>query len=215
MSRRRLPPTGVRQHRVPRGPQGRAGALREETLRGHRPGRLPPDRAHDRRSLTPAPSRRRRQSARRGERDLRVRLLPRPSGVEAGRCAEGQSRLGRAHSLRPDEEHLELVRLLPVRARAWTRADALHAVRPPRRAAALPPPGHRLRPRLVQWRSLHGEPAVLLRHHLAVAEERRPALPVRNRLAVRQDVLLPPGDVADPPARRVGLEEDGGLVPQE
>ena len=75
--------------------------------------------------------------------------------------------------------------------------------------------GHRLRPRLVQWRSLHGEPAVLLRHHLAVAEERRPALPVRNRLAVRQDLLLPPGDLADPPARRVGLEEDGGLVPQE
>ena len=204
MSRRRLPPAGIRKHRVPRRPESRTRTLREEALRGCRRGRLSPDRAHDRRRLAPALRRERRQGARRRQRDLRVRLLPRPPGVEARGCPEGPGRLGRAHRLRPDEEHGQLVRLLPVRPRARPRADALHAVRPSRRATALPPAGHRLRPRLVQRRSLHGEPAVLLRHHLAVAEEGRPALSVRDRLARRQDVLLPARDVADPPAASAG-----------
>ena len=213
--RRRLPPAGIRKHRVPRGPETGTRTLRGKGQRRCRGGRLPPDRAHDRRRLAPALRRERRQGARRRERDLRVRLLPRPPGVEARGCPEGPGRVGRAHGLRPDEEHGQLLRLLPVRPRARPRADALHAVRPSRRATALPQAGHRLRPRLVQRWGLHGEPAVLLRHHLAVAEKGRPALPVRDRLAGGQDVLLPARHVADPPERRLGLEEDGRLVPQE
>ena len=90
MSRRRLPSAGIRKHRLPRRPETGTRTLRGKAQRRCRRGRLSPDRAHDRRRLAPALRRERRQGARRGERDLRVRLLPRPPGVEARRRPEGQ-----------------------------------------------------------------------------------------------------------------------------
>ena len=86
-------PTAVGRHsatsRSAKAPN-RAGALRGEALRRRR--RRPTATGSRTRSAQPRSSTitGRRQSARRGERDLRVRLLPRPSGVEAGRRAEGQ-----------------------------------------------------------------------------------------------------------------------------
>ena len=69
----------------------------------------------------------------------------------------------------------------------------------------------------VQRRRLHGEPELVLRAALEVAEQEEPALPLQQQVreAAGQALLLPARHLAHPPVRPRQLEEDLGLVPEE
>ena len=148
----------------------------------HGRGGLPPDRAQDRRRRAPLLQGRRGQGVRRRQRHVRLRLLPRPAAVEARRSPRRPGGGHREHRLQGPEHRGERVHLLPVQPRPRPRPDALHGARPAAGARLLPQAADRGGLDHVQRRSLHGEPELLVRAALEVAEHEEPALPLQQQV---------------------------------
>src|ERR671925_260581 len=220
--RRRLPPrlgllpAGVREPRLLQGPEARPRAVHaRDAHQSLRRAELPPNRPRDRRWHAHALPRRRRQGVRARLGRLLVRLLPRHPRARFPGHPGLAARHRRPPPLRPGRGARLDVRRLPVRPRARPRADDLHRVRPPARAPHLRRPRDAVGPGLVHRRRVHGEPVLLVRVQVAVAPPEAAALPVHRRLAAAQALLLPDGHVADPPGRRLQLDEDGRRLPRE
>ena len=127
-----------------------------------------------------------------------------------------RARPGRPRDVRrPRSQGGPDVHALPVRPRARTRADDLHALRHAAVAQGLRRAQGQLGPDLVHRRRLHGEPVVLVRREVEVAEGRRPRSIRATRSRAPQDLLLPDGDLADPADGRLRLREGVEAVPKE
>ena len=209
---------GVRQHR-PRGRRegGDRRAREEDGERRRGARRLPSHRPLDRRGDTGPARRERREGVRGGLRRLRVGLLPRAhrAGVRRrpGRGARPSGR--RQPDLRGRGDPARGLRLVPVRPRPRARADAAHGLRPAEVSPRLRRAEGGVRPGLVHRRRLHGERERLLRHHLEVAEGRRPHLSLQRGRHATQVLLLPARDVADPAGRGRQPRAHGRGVPPE
>src|ERR671925_33016 len=211
-----LLPAGVREPRLLQGPEARPRAVHaRDAHQSLRRAELPPNRPRDRRWHAHALPRRRRQGVRARLGRLLVRLLPRHPRARFPGHPGLAARHRRPPPLRPGRGARLDVRRLPVRPRARPRADDLHRVRPPARAPHLRRPRDAVGPGLVHRRRVHGEPVLLVRVQVAVAPPEAAALPVHRRLAAAQALLLPDGHVADPPGRRLQLDEDGRRLPRE
>ena len=119
----RTPPTLASAGRsaISRSPRGRPPRLTASAGARARPGdrgRLPPDRAHDRRGRAPLLRRRHRPGVRRRQRGLRLGLRPRAARVEARRPARARASRRRAQRLLGEE----------IRANAFTYYQCIHGL---------------------------------------------------------------------------------------
>ena len=164
------------------GPKKALESWTRSRRRTDRRGGLPPDRAQDRRRRAPLLQGRRGQGVRRRQRHVRLRLLPRPAAVEARRSPGRPGRGPREHRLQRPEHRGKRVHLLPVQPRPRARPDALHGLDLPQALDYC----HKLQTAggldHVQRRSLHGEPELVVRAALEVAEHEEPALPLQQQV---------------------------------